>query len=61
MTTKSVRHSLTLNHKTFLRLKQEGIFGESFSELISRIIDELENKDKRKGAFLKVEFIKKHN
>lgn len=45
MAIKSVRHSLTINHTTFLRLKKKGYFGESFSELISRIIDELENKN----------------
>jgi predicted CopG family antitoxin len=38
-----VRHSLTINHTTYLRLKKKGLFGESFSELISRILDELEN------------------
>jgi hypothetical protein len=43
MKTKHERHGLTINHSTFLRLKQKGIFGESFSDLISRIIDELEN------------------
>jgi hypothetical protein len=39
----SERHTLTINHKTFLRLKKKGFFGESFSELITRILDELEN------------------
>ena len=43
MKTKHKRHSLTINHSTFLRLRERGFFGESFSDLISRIIDELEN------------------
>jgi hypothetical protein len=50
MSTKSVRHSLTINHTTFLRLKKKGFFGESFSELISRIIDELENSNAKQGG-----------
>ena len=51
MKIKSVRHSLTINHATFVRLKKKGFFGESFSELISRIIDELENSNpKQKGT-----------
>lgn len=51
MKTKYERHSLTINHSTFLRLKEKGFFGESFSDLISRIIDELENwNSKKEGA-----------
>jgi predicted CopG family antitoxin len=48
METKCVRHSLTINHSTYLRLKERGLFGESFSDLISRIIDELENCNSKK-------------
>jgi flagellar hook-basal body complex protein FliE len=56
MGTKSVRHSLTINHTTFLRLKKKGFFGESFSELISRIIDELDNNNsKQEGTSKKIE------
>ena len=47
MRTKNERHSLTINHSTFLRLTERGFFGESFSELISRIIDELENSNSK--------------
>jgi hypothetical protein len=43
MSTKGTRHSLTLDHTTFLRLKERGFFGECFSDLITRILDELEN------------------
>lgn len=43
MKSTSERHSITINHSTFLRLKRKGFFGESFSELILRIIEELEN------------------
>jgi hypothetical protein len=39
------RHTLTINHTTFLRLKKKGFFGESFSELITRILDELESRN----------------
>ena len=47
MGTKHERHSLTINHSTFLRLTARGYFGESFSELISRIIDELDNNNSK--------------
>jgi protein-tyrosine phosphatase len=42
MRSKIQRHSLTINHSTFVRLREKDFFGESFSDLISRIIDELE-------------------
>jgi len=47
MHSNSVRHSLTINHTTFLRLKKKGFFGESFSELISHILDELEGRNSK--------------
>lgn len=45
MNVKHLRHSITINHSTFLRLKARGFFGESFSDLITRILDELENRN----------------
>jgi predicted CopG family antitoxin len=45
MSAKSVRHSLTINDTTFQRLKEKGSFGESFSDLIARILDELETRN----------------
>ncbi len=45
MSSNSIRHSLTINHITFLRLKKKGLFGESFSDLIARILDELETRN----------------
>lgn len=45
MNVKHLRHSITINHSTFLRLKARGFFGESFSDPITRILDELANRN----------------
>jgi len=50
MRTKNCRHSLTINDATFLRLKNKGHFGESFSDLIFRILEELENSKQKGGS-----------
>ena len=42
MNGKSARHTITVNHSTFDKLKNQGRFGESYSELISRVIDAAE-------------------
>ena len=34
------RINICVNHKVYAKLKERGKFGESFSELISRMIDE---------------------
>jgi hypothetical protein len=39
---RSSRHTITLNHHTFDRLKSMGHFGESYTELLSRLLDHLE-------------------
>jgi hypothetical protein len=36
------RHTITINHSTLLRLRNKGRFGESYSEVIWRILDEAE-------------------
>jgi len=33
------RCTISLDPKVYLRLKEEGIFGESFSELVGRLLD----------------------
>jgi len=38
----SKRHTVTLDDVVYSRLKTTGKFGESFSALISRILDELQ-------------------
>ena len=38
----SIRHTITLGHQTFVRLKKKGMFGESYTELASRLLDQLE-------------------
>lgn len=35
-----IRHTLTLNEEAFKKLKKKGFFGESYSELVSRLCDE---------------------
>jgi hypothetical protein len=42
---KSNRHTITLDHSTFMRLKSKGRFGESYSQLITRLLDKFENLD----------------
>jgi hypothetical protein len=37
------RHTITIDHPTFLRLKSKGRFGESYSQLITRILDHVES------------------
>jgi hypothetical protein len=37
-----MRHTITLSHQTFVRLKKKGTFGESYTELVSRILDQLD-------------------
>jgi predicted CopG family antitoxin len=38
----SIRHTITLNDTTFEKLRDRGRFGESYSKLISRLLDQLE-------------------
>ncbi len=38
----SIRHTITLGHQTFVRLKKKGMFGESYTDLVSRLLDQLE-------------------
>jgi predicted CopG family antitoxin len=39
----NTRHTITVRHDVFQRLKQKGAFGESYSKLISRLIDGIDN------------------
>jgi predicted CopG family antitoxin len=36
------RNTITIRNQVYERLKRHGAFGESFSKLITRILDELE-------------------
>ena len=36
------RHTITLNHETFGELKKFGYFGESYSQLIQRLLKSVE-------------------
>ncbi len=45
-TTINKRCTISVDPKVYLRLKKEGIFGESFSELVGRLLDLL---NERKG------------
>jgi hypothetical protein len=36
------RHTVMVDGKVYSRLKSKGVFGESFSNLIGRILDEVE-------------------
>ena len=38
------RCTISVDRKVYFRLKEEGIFGESFSELVGRLLDVLKQK-----------------
>ena len=38
-----LRHTITINDITFKKLRREGFFGESYSDLISRLLYQTEN------------------
>ncbi|MFL6409543.1 MAG: hypothetical protein ACJ71F_21065 [Nitrososphaeraceae archaeon] len=38
----TTRNTITIRNQVYERLKRHGVFGESFSKLITRILDELE-------------------
>ena len=46
--TKSKRYTVLLQEDVYNRLKSQGIFGESFSELISRLLDKIDLEDNKK-------------
>jgi hypothetical protein len=50
MNQSSIRHTITLGDQTFVRLKKKGTFGESYTELISRLLDQLETVKDSKGG-----------
>jgi predicted CopG family antitoxin len=39
MTSDRQRHTITIKHDAFLKLRSSGIFGESYSDLICRLVD----------------------
>jgi hypothetical protein len=39
----SNRHTITIDHSTFMRLKSKGHFNETYSQLITRLLDQFEN------------------
>ena len=41
MNKESIPHTITITHSTFEKLRNQGRFGESYSELISRVLDQL--------------------
>jgi predicted CopG family antitoxin len=40
------RINICIDYKVYAKLKEIGRFGESFSELVSRVLDELDMKSK---------------
>jgi hypothetical protein len=49
MSTNNQRHTITINHITFLRLKSKGRFAESYSQLIMRLMDQVEKANEENG------------
>ena len=33
------RHTITINHEVYLRLKRTGFFNETYNDVISRLVD----------------------
>jgi predicted CopG family antitoxin len=48
----SRRHTLTVNDETFRKLQKKGTFNESYSQLISRLIDMVESASQPKSIEL---------
>jgi len=42
----NIRNTITIKNEVYTRLRNHGRFGESFSILIARILDELEGSEK---------------
>jgi len=42
------RHTITINHDVYLRLKRTGFFNETYNDVISRLVDFV---DKDKPSF----------
>jgi hypothetical protein len=41
--TTSSRHTITVDNPTFMRLKSKGRFNETYSQLITRLLDHFDN------------------
>jgi len=54
----SKRHTVSIRHSTYEELKSAGKFGESFSDLLSRILDELRGEENKSESGHKVAKIK---
>jgi hypothetical protein len=39
MASNKQRHTITINHDAFVKLRNNGVFGESYSDLICRLTD----------------------
>ena len=46
------RTSISVNQKVYAKLRDKGKFGESFSDLISRILEESEKKVSKTGPLI---------
>jgi predicted CopG family antitoxin len=46
------RHTVTVNEETYRKLQRCGTFNESYSQLISRLIDMVESASQRKSTEL---------
>lgn len=44
-----LRHTITINDRTFKELRSKGLFGESYSDLLLRLLREAEKIHAEKG------------
>lgn len=49
MNASNERHTITINHVAFQKLRQRGIFGESYSDVIVRLVNEAESLGRMKN------------
>jgi predicted CopG family antitoxin len=38
----NIRHTITIDDKTYQRLKSKGNFGETYSEVVGHVLDQLD-------------------
>jgi predicted CopG family antitoxin len=50
----SKRHTVSIRHSTYEELKSAGKFGESFSDLLSRLLNELRGEENKSESLHKV-------
>jgi predicted CopG family antitoxin len=51
MSIRSARHTITVNEYTFKKLRSVGVFGESYSDLISRLVESINSEGGKENEY----------